>query len=65
METGQEASRAAPVPGPKAEQGARAAMVNPGTRAAMADPPPRPWPQPPPRPLWQDPYYLPKKFLGI
>ncbi len=35
--TGQEASRAAPVPGPTAEQGARAAMADPGTRVAMAE----------------------------
>ncbi len=38
METGQEASRAVPVPGPTVEQRARAAMVDSGTRAAMADP---------------------------
>ncbi len=31
------ASRAVPVPGPTAEQGVRAAMVDPGTRVAMAD----------------------------
>ncbi len=45
-ETGQEASRAAPVPGAMAERGARAAMADPrtqealagqGTREAMAD----------------------------
>ncbi len=36
--TGKEASRAAPIPGPTAEQGARAAMADPGTREAMADP---------------------------
>ncbi len=35
--TGQEASRAAPVPGPTVEQGARAAMADRGTRAAMAE----------------------------
>ncbi len=35
-ETGQEASRVAPVPGPTAEQGARAAMAEQGARAAMA-----------------------------
>ncbi len=38
METGQEASRAAPVPGPTAERGARVAMADQGARAAMADP---------------------------
>ncbi len=54
--TGQEASRAAPVPGPTAERGAR---------AAMAGPPPRLRPQPPPQPLRLEPYYPPKKkFLG-
>ncbi len=46
MEPGQVASRATPIPGPTAEQGARAAladqgawtaMADPGTRAAMAD----------------------------
>ncbi len=31
------ASRAVPVPGPTAEQGVRAAMVDPETRVAMAD----------------------------
>ncbi len=36
METGHEASRVAPVPGPMVEQGTRAAMVDPGPRAAMA-----------------------------
>ncbi len=36
-ETGQEASRAAPVPEPMAERGARAAMAGQGTREAMAD----------------------------
>ncbi len=43
-----EASRAAPAPGPLAEQGAWAAMADPGIRAAMASPPPRPQPQPGP-----------------
>ncbi len=41
METGQEASRAAPVPGPTVEQGARASMAGEGIRAAMVSPPPR------------------------
>ncbi len=36
--TGQEASRAAPVPGAMAERGARAAMADPGARVAMVDP---------------------------
>ncbi len=36
--TGQEASRAAPVPEAMAERGARAAMAGQGTRGAMADP---------------------------
>ncbi len=36
-ETGQEASRAAPVPGPTAEREARAAMADPGTREAMTE----------------------------
>ncbi len=36
-ETGQEASRAAPVPGPMVERGARAAKADPGTRVAMAE----------------------------
>ncbi len=36
-ETGEEAFRAAPVPGPTAERGARAAMADQGARAAMAD----------------------------
>ncbi len=50
METGQTASRAAPVPGPMAEQGARAAMADSGIREAMAGLPlrPRPRSQPPP-----------------
>ncbi len=60
--TGQEASRAAPVPGPTAEQGARAATADLGTREATAGPPPRPWPQPPPRSLRLEPHYLPKKI---
>ncbi len=34
LETGQEASRAAPVPGPMVEQGARAAMAGEGIRAS-------------------------------
>ncbi len=61
METGQTASRAAPVPGPMAEQGARAAMADSGIREAMAGLPlrPRPRSQPPPRPLWLEPYYPP------
>ncbi len=37
-ETGQDASRAAPVPEPTAERAARAAMADPGSREAMADP---------------------------
>ncbi len=37
LEPGQVASRAVPVPGPKAEQGVPAAMMDLGTRAAMAD----------------------------
>ncbi len=37
-ETGQEASRAAPVPGPTVERGARVTMEDQGARAAMADP---------------------------
>ncbi len=45
------ASRAAPVPGPMAEQGAWVAMV---------DLPPKPRPQPPPQPLRPEPYYPPK-----
>ncbi len=36
-ETGQEASRATPFLGPLVEQGALAAMEDPGTRAAMAE----------------------------
>ncbi len=36
-ETGQEASRAVPVPGPTAERGARAAMADRGAWAAMAE----------------------------
>ncbi len=35
QETGQEASRVAPVPGPTVEQGARAAMADLGIWAAM------------------------------
>ncbi len=46
--TGQTASRAAPVPGPTVEQGAREAMADLETREAMADLLPRPRPQPPP-----------------
>ncbi len=42
METGQVASRAVPVPGPKVEPGSRAAMADQGSRAAMADQGP-PW----------------------
>ncbi len=38
METGQVASRAVPVLGPKVEQGAWPAMTEQGDRAAMADP---------------------------
>ncbi len=66
-ETGQEASRAAPVPGPMAERGARAAMADPGTREAMADQgtleamaglPKRLRPQP----QRLEPYYPPKKI---
>ncbi len=36
--TGPEASRAAPVPAPTVEQGAREATADPGTREATADP---------------------------
>ncbi len=36
--TGQEASRATPIPRPTAEQGAQSAMVEQGAWAAMADP---------------------------
>ncbi len=70
-ETGPEASRAAPVPGPTVERGARAAVADQGARVAMAEqgiseamagPPPRTWPQPPPRPLRLQPYYPPPKF---
>ncbi len=45
LETGQVASRAVPVPGPKADPGTQAATADPGTRTAMADrvygPPPK------------------------
>ncbi len=67
---GRKASRAAPVPGPTAEQVAREAMAgqetpaalsDQETRAAMADLPPRPRPQPPPWPLRLEPYYPPKE----
>ncbi len=37
LEPGQVASRAVPVPGPKAEQGVWAAMVDLGTQSAMVD----------------------------
>ncbi len=74
--TGQEASRAVPVPEPMAERGAReamadrvawAAMADPGTREAMADQGtreamagPPPRPRPPPRHLRLETYYPPK-----
>ncbi len=61
--TGRKASRAAPVPGPTVEQGARGAMADPGTREAMADLPPRPRPQPPPWLLRLEPYYPPPKKI--
>ncbi len=38
LETGQVASRAVPVPGPKADPGTQAATADPGTQAATADP---------------------------
>ncbi len=38
LETGQVASRAVPVPGPKADPGTQAAKADPGTQAAKADP---------------------------
>ncbi len=53
------ASRAAPVPGPLVEQGARAAMAEQGAQEAMAGPPPGPWPQP--SPLLLEPFYPPPK----
>ncbi len=40
METGQVASRAVPIPGPMVDQGARAAMKDPGTPWAMVGSPP-------------------------
>ncbi len=46
--TGRKASRAASVPGPTAEQEARAAKADQGIQGAMAGLPPRPRPQPPP-----------------
>ncbi len=38
LETGQVASRAVPVPGPKVDPGTQAATADPGTQAATADP---------------------------
>ncbi len=63
-ETGQEASRAAPIPGPTVEGGARTAMADPGIRGAMADQETLwPWPghtghgyiAPSPKFSWEDP----------
>ncbi len=59
--TGRKASRAAPFPGPTAEQGAREAMADLETREAMVDLPPRPRPQPPP--LQLEPYYPPPQKI--